>query len=167
MSDSLREPTFLILAALAPAPLHGYGIISEVAALSGGRLALRPGTLYGALDRLADEGLVEPDREEVVDGRLRRYYQLTETGAGLLAAEAQRLRDNADAAQRRLAERRPRTARGAGARGARARGTEAPGTGSRGTGSRGTGVRRTAAPGASGSPGPGFGARPGTAGGAA
>ena len=57
MTDPLREPTFLILAALAPQPLHGYAIIGEVAALSGGRLALRPGTLYGALDRLADEGL--------------------------------------------------------------------------------------------------------------
>jgi DNA-binding PadR family transcriptional regulator len=121
MSDPLREPTFLILAALAPQPLHGYGIIGEVAALSGERLSLRPGTLYGALDRLADEGLVEPDRQEVVDGRLRRYYRLTEAGAGLLEAEAQRLRHNADTAQQRLARRReraaparPRTAPGSG-----------------------------------------------------
>jgi DNA-binding PadR family transcriptional regulator len=105
MSDPLREPTFLILTALAPQPLHGYGIISEVTALSDGRLSLRPGTLYGALDRLADEGLVQPDREEVVDGRLRRYYRLTETGAGLLDEEARRLRRNADAAQHRLSER--------------------------------------------------------------
>ena len=41
MTDPLREPTFLILAALAPQPLHGYAIIGEVADLSGGRLALR------------------------------------------------------------------------------------------------------------------------------
>src|ERR1700758_3474813 len=66
MGDALREPTFLILAALAPQPLHGYAIIGEVAALSGGRLELRPGTLYGALDRLAAEGLLEADREEVI-----------------------------------------------------------------------------------------------------
>ena len=93
MSDPLREPTFLILAALAPQPLHGYAIIGEVAALSGERLSLRPGTLYGALDRLADEGLVEPDRQEVVDGRLRRYYRLTSQGRRVLAAECARLED--------------------------------------------------------------------------
>ncbi len=91
MTDPLREPTFLILAALAPQPLHGYAIIGEVADLSGGRLALRPGTLYGALDRLADEGLLESDREEVVDGRMRRYYRLTDAGAALLEREAARL----------------------------------------------------------------------------
>ena len=67
MSDPLREPTFLILAALAPQPLHGYALIGEVGALSSGRLSLRPGTLYGALDRLAAEGLLEADREEMVD----------------------------------------------------------------------------------------------------
>jgi len=113
MTDPLREPTFLILAALAPRPLHGYAIIGEVAELSGGRLSLRPGTLYGALDRLADEELLEPDREEVVDGRLRRYYRLTDKGAGLLEHEAARLQRNADAARQRLAHwhaRQPRPA---------------------------------------------------------
>ena len=105
MRDPLREPTFLILAALAPQPLHGYAIIGEVAELSGGRLALRPGTLYGALDRLAEEGLLEPDREEVVEGRLRRYYRLTDGGAAVLEQEAARLQYNADAARRRLARR--------------------------------------------------------------
>jgi DNA-binding PadR family transcriptional regulator len=106
MTDPLREPTFLILAALAPQPLHGYAIIGEVTDLSGGRLALRPGTLYGALDRLADEGLLESDREEVVDGRMRRYYRLTDAGASLLEREAARLQDNADAARQRLLSRR-------------------------------------------------------------
>ncbi|MEU8419759.1 PadR family transcriptional regulator [Micromonospora sp. NPDC048835] len=98
----LREPTFLILTALAREPMHGYGIISDVAALSGGGLALRPGTLYGALDRLADEGLVERDREEVVEGRLRRYYRLTEAGRSVLTAETERLRRNVEAATQRL-----------------------------------------------------------------
>ncbi len=105
MTDPLREPTFLILAALAPQPLHGYAIIGEVADLSGGRLALRPGTLYGALDRLAEEGLLESDREEVVDGRLRRYYRLTDDGAAVLEREAARLQRNAEAARRRLSRR--------------------------------------------------------------
>jgi DNA-binding PadR family transcriptional regulator len=110
MRDPLREPTFLILAALAPQPLHGYAIIGEVAELSGGRMTLRPGTLYGALDRLADEGLLEPDREEMVDGRLRRYYRLTDDGAAVLEQEAARLQGNAEAARRRLARRQPHRA---------------------------------------------------------
>lgn len=98
----LQEPTFLILTALAREPMHGYGVISDVAALSGGRLALRPGTLYGALDRLTDEGLVKPDREEIVEGRLRRYYRLTDAGRSVLAAETERLRRNVEAATQRL-----------------------------------------------------------------
>jgi DNA-binding PadR family transcriptional regulator len=105
MIAPLHEPTFLILAALAGEPMHGYGVIQEVAALSDGRVTLRPGTLYGALDRLAEQGLVTADREEVVEGRLRRYYRLTDGGAGLLEAEAQRLSNNAEAAVARLRRR--------------------------------------------------------------
>jgi DNA-binding PadR family transcriptional regulator len=63
---------------------------------------LRPGTLYGALDRLAEQGLVEVDREEAVDGRLRRYYRLTDSGAAALAGQVERLRRNADAAEAQL-----------------------------------------------------------------
>lgn len=104
MDSHLREPTFLVLAALAAGPLHGYGIIQQVAALSDGRLTLRPGTLYGALDRLADEGLIELDQEEVVAGRLRRYYRITDRGAGMLAAETERLERIAGAARQRIAQ---------------------------------------------------------------
>lgn len=99
----MHEPTFLILTALVDRPLHGYGVIQEVAELSGGRFRLRPGTLYGALDRLTADGLVRIDREEVVDGRLRRYYRLTPGGATALADEAERLRRNVETATRRLA----------------------------------------------------------------
>ena len=102
MTAPLQEPTFLILAALAEAPMHGYGVIQEVAALSDGRVRLRPGTLYGALDRLVDQGLVTTDREEIVDGRLRRYYRLTDAGATVLDAETRRLTSNAAAATERL-----------------------------------------------------------------
>ena len=105
MTAPLQEPTFLILAALAEAPMHGYGVIQEVEALSGGRVVLRPGTLYGALDRLTDQGLVEQEREEVVDGRLRRYYRLTDAGADRLAADVERQRRNAETAAARLAAR--------------------------------------------------------------
>jgi DNA-binding PadR family transcriptional regulator len=105
VTSPLQEPSFLILAALAEEPMHGYGVIQEVTALSEGRVTLRPGTLYGALDRLVEQGLVTADREEVVDGRLRRYYRLTNDGAGLLEAEAARLANNARAAVDRLRKR--------------------------------------------------------------
>jgi DNA-binding PadR family transcriptional regulator len=106
----IQEPTFLILTALAVEPMHGYGLIQQVAALSGGRVRLRTGTLYGALDRLAVEGLVSEERNEVVDGRLRRYYRLTDDGAALLDAEAERLHRNVKAARSRLRERAARRA---------------------------------------------------------
>ena len=63
---------------------------------------MRPGTLYGALDRLAEQSLIEVEREEAVDGRLRRYYRLTDSGARVLATEAERLRRRAAAAESQL-----------------------------------------------------------------
>ena len=98
----MQEPTFLILTALAGEPRHGYGVMQEVASLSAGRVTLRPGTLYAALDRLVADGLVAVDREEVVASRLRRYYRLTADGASALGQEADRLAANAAAARRRL-----------------------------------------------------------------
>jgi DNA-binding PadR family transcriptional regulator len=98
----MQEATFLILTALADGTQHGYGIISEVTKISGNRVRLRAGTLYTALDRLRADGLIDVDREEVVDNRLRRYYRLTPTGTTRLAAEAERLQANATAALTRL-----------------------------------------------------------------
>ncbi|BCJ36079.1 hypothetical protein Athai_35820 [Actinocatenispora thailandica] len=98
----LREPTFLILTALTDEPRHGYAIIEEVARISDGAVRLRAGTLYAALDRLRADGLIEVDREEVVQTRLRRYYRITAVGARRLAADAARMRRHADAATRRL-----------------------------------------------------------------
>lgn len=87
----MRRPTFFILTALAEAPRHGYGIIGRVGELSDGAVKLGPGTMYGALDRLVEQGLVVLDREEVEAGRLRRYYRLTPGGRTELAAEVRRL----------------------------------------------------------------------------
>ncbi len=89
---SMREPTYYLMAALLEGPLHGYGIIKRVDALSGGRIRLAAGTLYGALDRLEVQGEVEVDREETVEGRRRRYYRLTSTGEALVATEVERMR---------------------------------------------------------------------------
>ena len=99
---SLTEPAAFVLAALAAAPRHGWGIAEEVAALSEGRVSLRVGTLYGVLDRLTAEGLVEPDREEVHAGRTRRYHRLTTAGRTALAAEAARQEANARVLRARL-----------------------------------------------------------------
>jgi DNA-binding PadR family transcriptional regulator len=98
----MQEATFLILTALAGGSQHGYGIITDVEQISDGRVRLRAGTLYTALDRLRADGLIEVDREEIVDSRLRRYYRLTAAGEGRLAAEAARLQANAIVAMSRL-----------------------------------------------------------------
>jgi DNA-binding PadR family transcriptional regulator len=98
----VTEPAFFVLTALIDAPRHGYGIVQEVAALSGNRVQLKIGTLYGVLDRLVAEGLVEPEREEVWQGRLRRYYRLTDGGRRCLADDAERQAANARIAHHRL-----------------------------------------------------------------
>jgi DNA-binding PadR family transcriptional regulator len=98
----MQEPTFLILTALADGAQHGYGIMTDVAAMSRGRVKLRAGTLYAALDRMLGDAIIDVDREEIVDGRLRRYYRLAPPGAVILATEAERLSVNAKIATTRL-----------------------------------------------------------------
>ena len=101
----MQEPTFFILTALTDRPLHGYGVMQAVRELSDGRLNLRAGTLYAAFDRLTEDGLIAVEREEAVEGRLRRYYRLTDHGSGRLAEEVERLRANAAIAAERLRSR--------------------------------------------------------------
>jgi DNA-binding PadR family transcriptional regulator len=103
----MTEQAFFTLTALVGAPRHGYGILGEAAELSEGRVQLKVGTLYGVLDRLVGDGLVELDREEVEQGRLRRYYRLTDSGGIALAAEVERQTANARAASDRLRTWRP------------------------------------------------------------
>src|SRR5215510_9893190 len=98
----MQQPTFFILTALAGEPLHGYGIIQAVDGLSGGRLTWRAGTLYAARDRLTEDGLLAVDREEAIEGRLRRYYRLTDDGTKALRAEVDLMRANANLAAARL-----------------------------------------------------------------
>jgi PadR family transcriptional regulator PadR len=98
----LREPTFLVLAALGPGPLHGYGIIKAVEQMSQGRVRMRAGTLYGALERLESQGFVAFDGEATEGGPVRRYFKLTKGGESLLAGEAARLQANAQLAFARL-----------------------------------------------------------------
>ncbi|ARE78384.1 PadR family transcriptional regulator [Streptomyces sp. NPDC059558] len=103
MSDrAMQEPTLLLLTALADEPRHGYAIAREVELISGGRVTMRTGTLYGALERLLGQGLIEVHEEQIVDSRLRRTYSLTAEGRQSLAAEAQRIAATAREAARRL-----------------------------------------------------------------
>ncbi|MET8575588.1 helix-turn-helix transcriptional regulator [Streptomyces sp. NPDC005012] len=99
---ALQEPTLLVLTALADEPRHGYAIAREVEAISDGRVKLRTGTLYGALERLLQQGWIEVRQEEIVDSRLRRTYALTSPGRAALAAEAERMAATAREATRRL-----------------------------------------------------------------
>ena len=88
---SIMEPSYFVLAALLDGRLHGYGIIKKAAEQSNGRVRLTAGTLYGALDRLADQQLVTVVGHEQVAGRTRRYYQLTDRGIHALQQEAARM----------------------------------------------------------------------------
>lgn len=90
----LPSAAFHILVALAEGDRHGYAIMQDVAAGTGGRLKLNPGTLYTTIRRLLDQGLVSelderPDPEE--DDQRRRYYRLTDIGRDVAKAEAVRL----------------------------------------------------------------------------
>ncbi len=91
----MREPTYYVLASLMDGPLHGYAIIKHAERASGGRVKLATGTLYTALDRLTAEGYVTLVGEEIVGGRTRRSYGLTQDGATVLRAEAARMADAA------------------------------------------------------------------------
>ena len=97
---ALSEQDYLILVSISTRPLHGYAITQEVRQLTEGALALSPGTLYKALDRMLGDGWIEVDNEEIVNSRLRRNYRLTGAGRAVLAAEVER-RGAVDRAVRR------------------------------------------------------------------
>lgn len=103
MSTSLSSSAFWILTALASGRRHGYEIMLESAKASDGRVALKATTLYAALERLERDGLVAADGDEIVSGRARRYYRLTDQGATRLDEEARVLQSQARVALKRLA----------------------------------------------------------------
>lgn len=99
---SLREPSYFVLAALLDGRLHGYAVIKRVEELSGGRVKLAAGSLYSVVDRLLGEGLIVADGEEIINGRARRYYRLTEEGHAVLSEAADRLAEAARVVHTRL-----------------------------------------------------------------
>ena len=92
----LTPQVFHILLALGEGRRHGYAIMREVAANSGGKVKLSTGTLYAAIRRLLEGGLINETDERPpaeLDDQRRRYYELTRLGRKVAKAEAQRLAD--------------------------------------------------------------------------
>ncbi len=87
----LSAQEFQILLSLADQERHGYGIMQEVEARTGGELRLGPGTLYGAIKRMRGPGLIEEAGEREEGDERRRYYRLTALGRAVAVAEAARL----------------------------------------------------------------------------
>ena len=96
----LPPAVFHILIALGEGEKHGYAVMQEVAERTDGKVRMSPGTLYGSIRKMLDEGLIEeffrrgaaadPRRAGTDDGR-RRYYRVTKFGRAVAAAEAERL----------------------------------------------------------------------------
>jgi DNA-binding PadR family transcriptional regulator len=101
----LPHVQFEILVCLAEHEQHGYSIKREIAARTGGRIDLGPGSLYGAIKKLTEAGLIEEsDRrpESHLDDERRRYYRLTADGRAVIKAEARRLRAVVELAEARF-----------------------------------------------------------------
>ena len=90
----LPAALFQILVALADRERHGYGIMQDIAARTDGKMRLSPGTLYGSIKRMLEQGLIQesderPDPE--LDDERRRYYRITAFGRRVAGAETERL----------------------------------------------------------------------------
>ena len=111
--EPLTPAVFHILLALADGEKHGYGIMLEAQATTGGKLILGPGTLYGTIQRLLKAGLIveSAEREDPgINAERRRYYRLTTQGRAAAEAEAERLEALVQAACAKSLLRRPSTA---------------------------------------------------------
>ena len=98
----LPPATFHILVALADEDRHGYAVIKDVAARTGGALRLSPGTLYRSIDRMVQQGLIREisaRRARDMDDERRRYYRITPFGRDVAKAESRRLAQMLDLAR--------------------------------------------------------------------
>ena len=94
--------TYYTLAVLLDGPSHGYAVLDRVKEMTGGKVSLTTGTLYGTLDRLVDEGLIQRAGSEIVRGRARQYFEITDKGSGAVQLEAERLAQAAKAVQKAM-----------------------------------------------------------------
>jgi|SRR5947209_20382039 len=90
-SKPLTEPVFLILTSLANQPRHGYALLQDIQQMSNERVMLSTGTLYGALRRLLEDGLIERFQQEDTS-RDKQAYRLTLEGCRLLESEVARMK---------------------------------------------------------------------------
>jgi DNA-binding PadR family transcriptional regulator len=98
----LTAIAFDILLAVGDGVAHGYAILQDIEARTGGRITPHAGTLYRAIGRLVDEGLLEEVEGDDADGdERRRYYVLTTLGRRVAEAEARRLAEQLAVAKAR------------------------------------------------------------------
>lgn len=91
----LKHATYQVLLALADEELHGYAVMQALTEMTAGQEQILPGTLYAALARMVDEGLVavrESDDTDSSGGPRRRYYRRTARGRDVARAESERMR---------------------------------------------------------------------------
>jgi DNA-binding PadR family transcriptional regulator len=98
MEQSISQPEFYILLSLAIKSRHGYEIMKQVEQDSAGKVILGPGTMYGAIKRMLQTGLIEQSKGD--DSR-RKYYTLTDKGRASLNAELTRYNDAVELAKRK------------------------------------------------------------------
>lgn len=114
-AETISPAVFHILLTLADGEKHGYAIMQEVAEETGGKVRLGPGTLYGAIRRLLEDGLIEESGERpdpALDDERRRYYRLTAAGRRAASEEAERLAELVEQARAKRLLRRPRPVTG-------------------------------------------------------
>ena len=105
VATPLTPAALHILLALADGPRHGYAIMNAVEESAGDQLSVGPGTIYGCISRMEEEGFVrEAPASDAADGRgrPRRCWRLTDEGRDALAAEAERLSRMAELVQSTL-----------------------------------------------------------------
>jgi DNA-binding PadR family transcriptional regulator len=87
----MAPAVFHILIALADQPLHGYGIMLDIAQRSDGKVKLSPGTLYGSIKQMLEDGLIEEIAGRPADDERRRYYRITRVGREAAGQEMARM----------------------------------------------------------------------------
>ena len=92
LKEPLTESYFYILLCLSEGPKHGYGIMQQTNELTGGRVKIGSGTMYGATSNMMKKGWIEECMDSS-DGERRRSYRLTDEGRAVLQAERERLQE--------------------------------------------------------------------------
>jgi PadR family transcriptional regulator, regulatory protein PadR len=98
----LRDASYFALAALVDGPAHGYAILQSIRSLTEETTQMAVATLYGTLDRLHADALIEVISEDIIDGRARRTFAISDGGLNALHLETQRREASTEAVRARL-----------------------------------------------------------------